>query len=124
MLTFKSDATIALQNFYTLIETQFEARIKTIRSDNCGEFNMTKFYKEKGIIHQITCVETPEQNAVVERKHQHILNVARALRFQSGLPLKYWNDFVMTAVYLINRTPTPILDQKSPFEILFQTKPK
>lgn len=89
MLQFKSDATSALENFYVMVETQFETKIKTIITDNGGEFTMTKFYLTKGIIHQRTSVKIPQQNTVVERKHQHILNVARALKFQSGLSLKY-----------------------------------
>lgn len=47
-----------------------------IRSDNGGEFNLKDFYYKKGIVHQKTCVGTPQHNAIVERKHQHILNVA------------------------------------------------
>lgn len=55
-----------------MIETQFETKIKTMRPDNGGEFDLKQFYIQKGIIHPKTCVETPKQNAFVERKHQHI----------------------------------------------------
>ena len=37
------------------------------------------FSKEKGIHHQSTCVNTPQQNGIVERKNKHLLEVARAI---------------------------------------------
>lgn len=43
------------------------------------------FLHEQGIVHQKTCPYTPEQNGVVERKHQHLLSVARSLMFQSNI---------------------------------------
>lgn len=51
-----------------------------------------------------------------------LLEVSRALRFQSGLPLKYRGECLLTTTYLINKLPTSMLHIKSPHEILFHIK--
>jgi transposase InsO family protein len=89
LLPTKADTKCNIESFANLVENQFNCKIKILRSDNKGEFNMKDFFHIKGIIHQTSCVETPQQNGIVERKHQHLLNVARALRFQAKLPLQY-----------------------------------
>ncbi|XP_022642892.1 uncharacterized protein LOC111242680 [Vigna radiata var. radiata] len=80
-------------------------------------------YDSHGINHQTSCVETPEQNSVVERKHQHILYVTRSLMFQSNLPNAYWSYALSHAVYLINRLPTPILKNKTPHDFIYNVPP-
>jgi len=84
LLSNKSNAFSMLETFITYVRTQFQKQVQIVRSDNGSEFGdqyAVAFYKRQGIIHQTTCVDTPQQNGVVERKHKHLLEVARALLF-------------------------------------------
>lgn len=54
----KSDVASTLKSFHQFVLPQF---------------NQVDFYQQN-IIHQTSCVATLQQNAVVERKHQHLLN--------------------------------------------------
>ena len=60
----KSETSCLIQTFYNMIFTQFKVPIKMLRSDNGPEFALKSFYASKGIIHQLSCVETPQQNSV------------------------------------------------------------
>jgi hypothetical protein len=82
----KSEARVNVQNFIQFIATQHNCVVKSVRTDNGPEFTMSDFYASKGIFHQTSCVESPQQNGRVERKHQQILNIGRALLIQSNLP--------------------------------------
>ncbi|GJW99595.1 putative RNA-directed DNA polymerase [Tanacetum coccineum] len=116
-----------LVDFHKLVKTQFGKLIKRIRCDNGGEFvsnRMNDFYAEQGIILETTCPHMPQQNGIVERKHRHLLKTARALRFEANLPKRFWGECVMTAAYIINRLPSKTIDNKTPFEILYEQKPK
>jgi len=70
-------------------KTQFHTQVQVIRLDNGQEFgdhHAITFYAKEGILHQTSCVNTLQQNGIVERKHKHLLEVARALMFQSKVP--------------------------------------
>ncbi|KAJ0912392.1 putative RNA-directed DNA polymerase [Helianthus annuus] len=115
-----------VKHFVSVIHTQFEKPVKIFRTGNGTEFinNQFKdFLNKQGIGHQTTCVYTPQQNGIVERKHRHLLNVARSLLFQSGLPLRFWSECILTAAYLINRTPSSVLSGRSPYELIHGFKP-
>ncbi|CAA7032723.1 unnamed protein product [Microthlaspi erraticum] len=110
--------------FLKMVETQYKVVVKGVRSDNAPELKFNELFRQKGIVSYHSCPETPEQNSVVERKHQHILNVARSLMFQAKISLEYWSDCILTAVFLINRLPTPVLKNKTPYEVLTSKRPE
>ena len=123
-MSFKFETQSLLKIFFSWIKTRFHYEVKAFQSDNGTEFiSMRSFFNDHGISFQHSCTNTPQQNGVVERKHRHLLNVGRALRFQANLPLKFWGESIQTSCYLINRLPTPLLSHKSPYEILYKKPP-
>jgi len=76
----KSKAQNHITGFIAYVENNFNTTIRTIRTDNGLEFDMNNFFSSKGIVHQRTCVETPEHNDIVERK-QHLFKVTCVLLF-------------------------------------------
>lgn len=122
LLRTKDEVLTVFPEFIQMVETQYKAVVKTVRSDNAPELKFVDLYKKEGIMAYHSCPETLEQNSVVERKHQHILNVARALMFQFHTPLELWSDCILTGVFIINRLPTPLLQNKSPYEVLTPKK--
>ncbi|WP_420914574.1 integrase catalytic domain-containing protein [Candidatus Phytoplasma australasiaticum] len=106
----KLDALTVVPRFFAYVDTQFGTPIKCFRFDNAPELSFTEFFSSRGVLHQFSYDECPEQNSVVERKHQHLLNLARALMFQSRIPLKFWGECILTTSFLINRTPSSAVE--------------
>ena len=114
------------EKFYKEIKTLFGVSIRTLRSDNAREYlsqQFQTFMSSNGILHQTSCPHTPQQNGVVERKNRHLVETTRTLLLHGNVPLRFWEDAVLTACYLINRMPSPVLNNKIPHSILFSHSP-
>jgi transposase InsO family protein len=112
--------------FKLLVENLFTAKIKQFQSDNGGEYTSKQFkdyLSQSGILHRLFCPHTSQQNGIAERKHRHIVEVGLTLLAQSGLSPKFWVDSFLIAIYLINRLPTYVLQQESPFSKLMNRAP-
>lgn len=66
---------------------------------------------------------THQQNGAVERKHRHIVEVGLSLLAHASMPLKFWDEAFLAAVYLINRLPSKVIKFDTPLERLFGQKP-
>ncbi|GJS04403.1 retrovirus-related pol polyprotein from transposon TNT 1-94 [Tanacetum coccineum] len=113
--------------FINLVQTQCLRKIKTFQSDGGTEFVnqiVRKIFEDNGTFHRFSCPYTPQQNGRAERKHRHIVETGLAMLFNAHVPASYWVDAFTTATFIINRLPTPLLKNKSPFELLFNQHPQ
>nr|CAN82171.1 hypothetical protein VITISV_040546 [Vitis vinifera] len=93
LLVDKTEVFRMFMSFIAMVDRQFSQTVKVVQSDNGTEFKcLLDYFSATGILFQTSCVGTPQQNGRVERKHKHILNVGRALRFQANLPIYFWGE--------------------------------
>ena len=106
------------------MENRFNTKIKSLYSDNGGEYIALKNYLSvHGIGHYTTAPHTPQQNGISERRHRHLVETGLTLLTDAHMPLSYWPYAFQAATYLINRMPTSTLNNKTPFELLFNQNP-
>jgi hypothetical protein len=123
-ISVKSDVISIFTTFKSYVERFFNTKIKAIQSDWGGEYRPVNTLLQKlGIQHRVSCPHTHQQNGAIERKHRHSVETGLALLSHAHLPFKFWDDAFSTACYLINRMPTSVLQNLSPFETLFKCSP-
>jgi hypothetical protein len=124
-VSLKSDVSSIFLTLKSYVECFFNTNIKTIQSNWGGEYRpVNKLLQQLGILHRVSCPHTHQQNGAIKRKHRHIVQTDLALLSHAHLPLPFWDDAFSTACYLINRMPTTILQNQSPFEVLFKCSPE
>ncbi|CAL8133801.1 unnamed protein product [Prunus armeniaca] len=114
------------KKFKAIIELQSGYKIKGLMSDRGGEFLSSEFNKyseEFGIQRQLTMAYSPRQNRVVERKNKTVVEMAKSMLHEKGIPYEFWAEAVNTVVYLLNRCPTKSLKKVTPFEGYTGRKP-
>ena len=121
----KSDVESIFLRFQKHVELLLGTKIKSVQSDWGGEYRrLHKYFLDHGIMHYISCPHTHQQNGSAERKHRHIFETGLALLANASMPVKLWDDAFYTAVYLINRLPTRVIDNATPLERLLGDKAK
>lgn len=109
-----------------MVEKQFSKPIKIFLCYGGGEFINNVFIKQLkscGIIRQLSCPHTPEQNGISERKHRHIVETTLTLLFHTKIPIFLWVKAFLTTVFLINRLPSSVLKNEISFVKFHGTSP-
>nr|GEY49338.1 integrase, catalytic region, zinc finger, CCHC-type, peptidase aspartic, catalytic [Tanacetum cinerariifolium] len=79
--------------------------------------------KRVGISHQISSVQTPLQNGVVERRNRTLVEAARTMLIFSCAPLFLWAEAIATACFTQNRSIIHRRFNKTPYELINGKKP-
>ena len=123
----RSEVLTIYHDFAKMIQTQYSKAIKVFCSNNAREYRQTDFFftilKYYGTIFHTSCAGTSQQNGRAERKFCHILDIVRALTNAASTLASFWSEAAFTAVYTINRYPSPVIQNKIPYEWLFGTAP-
>jgi len=80
-------------NFNTMSQTQFLTKIQILRTNNAKEyfnFVLNDYLLNQGIICHSSCVDTPQQNGIAERKNLHLLQVVRSLMISTNVSKHFW----------------------------------
>jgi hypothetical protein len=66
---------------------------------------------------------TPQQNGVVERMNETLMEKTRSMLNSTGLGQEFWVEAVGKTCYLVIRSPSSMLDDKTPNEVCSGNKP-
>jgi hypothetical protein len=126
LINTKDEVFNKFQEFKVEIENLTNKKIKTLRTDNGGEYTSKEFIalcKSAGIRRELTVPHNPQKNGVPERKNRSIEETVKSLLNDQGLSMFLWGEAAMTAIYVQNRSSHRILKDMTPEESFSGKKP-
>ncbi|GKB86144.1 retrovirus-related pol polyprotein from transposon TNT 1-94 [Tanacetum coccineum] len=122
----KDEAPEAIIKCIKNIQVCLNATVRNVRTDNGTEFvnqTLREFYENVGISHQTSVTRTPQQNGIVKRRNQTLVEAARTMLIFFKAPLFLWAEAINTACYTQNRSLIRLRYNKTPYELMQDKKP-
>nr|GEV66786.1 hypothetical protein [Tanacetum cinerariifolium] len=99
-------------------------RLHLLYMDLCGPMRIASMNEKRvGISHQVSSVRTPQQNGVVERRNQTLVEAARTMLIFSHAPLFLWAEAISTACFTQKCSIIHRRFNKTPYELINGRKP-
>ena len=117
LLGSKDQAADAIVRLQARAEAEAGRKLGTLRTDRGGEFSSRAFGEYcamEGVQRHLTAPYTPQQNGVVERRNQTVLGMVRSMLKAMRMPGWFWGEAVLTAVFILNRSPTKSTGGQAP----------
>ncbi|GJX32742.1 retrovirus-related pol polyprotein from transposon TNT 1-94 [Tanacetum coccineum] len=107
------------------IPVPLNATVRNVRIDNGTEFvnqTLRDFYENVSISHQTLVARPPQQNGIVERRNQTVVEAARTMLIFSKAPLFLWAEAINTACYTQNLSLIRLRYNKTSYELMHDKK--
>ncbi|CAI7761002.1 unnamed protein product [Closterium sp. NIES-54] len=123
----KSDVLWEFQKWPMLVERQAKKSVLMLHSDRGGEFlgkEFTDFVDGKGIVHDLTCPYTPQQNGMAEWEMRTAVDSVRTMLLHMDVQHHWWHLALRQVVWVRNcleRSTTP--PGTTPYQLLTGKKP-
>jgi transposase InsO family protein len=122
----KSETQEVLKKFLRMVQNEFDAKVKKIRSDNGTVLKNTQvedFLDEEGIKHEFSPPYTPQQNEVAERNNRTLIEMATTMLDEYKTSDQFWVESINTACHATNRLYLHMLVKKTSYELLTGNEP-
>nr|GEX79669.1 SKP1-like protein 1B [Tanacetum cinerariifolium] len=122
----KDEAPVLIITFLKRITVLLQSPVIIIRTDNGTEFKnqvLKVYFDSVSITHQMSSVQTQQQNGVMERQNRTLVEAARTMLIFSRAPLFLWAEAIATARFTQNRSIIHRRFNKTPYELINSRKP-
>ncbi|CAI7740076.1 unnamed protein product [Closterium sp. NIES-53] len=123
----KSDVLSVFEKWLKEVEWLMSKSEKRLRSDHEGEFlgrKFTNLVEGKGILHNLTCPYTPQQNGMAEQEMRTVVEAARTMLLHMGVKHHWWHLALRHAVWMRNCLERASLPPRTTlYELLLKKKP-
>nr|GFA67109.1 putative integrase [Tanacetum cinerariifolium] len=122
----KDETPKVIIKFLKRITVLLQSPVIIIRTDNGTKFKnqvLKEYFNTVGISHQMSSVQTPQQNGVVERRNRTLVEAARTMLIFSRASLFLWAEAIATACFTQNRSIIHRRVNKTPYELINGRKP-
>ncbi|MCO5574034.1 hypothetical protein L7F22_027812 [Adiantum nelumboides] len=121
----KDEVLKVFKTFLQLVENQSVQKMKCLRTDNGGEYvskAFQDFCEAKRIKQELIAPYSCSQKGIAERMNRTIQAKVRSMSSNTESPDGFWAKVVSTAVYLINKSLSRVLEREQVVEMLWTRK--
>ncbi|KAG2758456.1 hypothetical protein Pcac1_g29407 [Phytophthora cactorum] len=119
-------AKTAIKTYIMKVQKQFGKKVKFVRHDGAREFatnSLKDFYEDEASSSKTTVPYAHQNERHGRASHPNYRHDGRSMLHHAKLDKCFWAEAAILAIYVKNRLPSPKIEHKTPFEIVYKSKP-